>query len=493
MSVKKNFIYNSLYQFLAIIIPLISTPYIARVIGAEGVGIYSYSYSIANYFVIFAMLGINNYGNRSIARVRDDKEKLDKTFSSILFFHIIISTISVIVYLLFINIGVTENKDIFYIQALYVISAIFDINWFFFGIEKFKLTVIRNTIIKLTSMLSIFILVKQQSDLWKYTLIFALGILISQCSLWILLKKYVSVKRVSFKEIFSHLKPCSLLFIPVIAISIYKIMDKIMLGYISDMIQVGFYENSEKLLNVPMGLITALGTVMLPKMSNIFANGKNEESSKYIFKSMKFVMFISIGATCGLISIADILVPIFLGEEFNQCILVIKVISPSILFLGWANVIRTQYLIPTNKDKVFLMSTLLGAIINVILNIIFIKKYGAVGVAIGTVFAEATVAIYQTFKVRKYLPIIEYFKSTVAYFIPASAMYVSVVILGNIIGVSIGTIILQVIVGGTIYCSLTLFIMLNKRDEDVINILNKYGNVNRLYRRLRGNSKSKDI
>ena len=163
MSVKKNLVYNILYQVLILIIPLITTPYISRVIGPEGIGIHSYTYSIVNYFVLFAMLGINNHGNRSIAMVKDNKEELSKTFVSIYSLQIIMSILMIIIYsIVFIFI---ENKyrAFFAIQFIYIIATLLDINWFFFGMEEFKLTVIRNSVVKVLSMLSIFIIFSEFS------------------------------------------------------------------------------------------------------------------------------------------------------------------------------------------------------------------------------------------------------------------------------------------------------------------------------------------
>ncbi len=189
MKVFKNFIYNVLYQILIMILPLITAPYIARVLGAERIGIYSYTYSIAYYFVLFGQLGLNVYGNRSIAIVRDDKEKLSKTFSSIFIVQLFISIVSCICYLLFIIFSSSEYRLIFVIQFVFVLSCVFDINWFFFGIEKFKLTVVRNTIIKITTVICVLLFVKTQADLWKYTTIMAVGSFLAQLVLWLQIRK----------------------------------------------------------------------------------------------------------------------------------------------------------------------------------------------------------------------------------------------------------------------------------------------------------------
>ena len=422
MSVRKNLIYNIAYQMLNMIIPLITTPYISRILGAEKVGIQSYTYSVANYFVLFAMLGVNNHGNRSIAMVRDHKKKLSKTFWSIYIFQAIISSLVLVAYFNYIIFIVKDNKLIAFIQGIYILGALLDLNWFFFGIEEFRLTVIRNIIIKIISTISIFIFVKDSGDLPLYALILGSGILLSQVILWHFLRKYIHFVKVKIKDIVNQIKPNLVLFVPEIAVSIYKVMDKIMIGSMSNMVQVGFYENSEKIINIPIGIIAALGTVMLPKMSNLQANGKKEESIRYIELSMKFVAIVFIGSTFALIGISPVLVPIFLGEEFIDCIELISLLSITLLFISWANVIRTQYLIPNKKDGIYIASTMLGAIVNLIINIILIPQYGAKGAVIGTIFAEAAVCIYQTIRVRKELDIKKYFKSNAFYFIPGIIM-----------------------------------------------------------------------
>lgn len=455
MSIKKNIIYNITYQILILFLPLVTTPYISRVIGAEGVGIYSYTYSIANYFILFAMLGLGNYGNRSIAAVRDDKIKLSETFFNIYGLQLVTTTTMVILYLVYTIFFVSDNLEIAYIQLLFIISTMFDINWLFFGLEQFKLTVVRNTIIKILTVLSIFIFVKDLNDLGIYTLIMALGTLLSQMMLWSFMKRYIIWIKPTFKGIRSHLKPNLILFVPVLAISIYKIMDKIMLGTLTSTMQVGYYENSEKIINIPTSIISALGVVMLPRMTNLIATGDSESFKKYIEISLKFVMFIAIGSTVGLIAISPNFIPLFLGDEFTNCIMVVSLLSITLLFISWANVIRTQCLIPRKKDSIYIKSTLLGAGVNVIANLIFIPRYGAVGAAIGTIFAEASVALYQTFKVRKEMDISKYFVNSCVYIIPAICMYLCIIALRNITENIMLTLLMQVILGGSAYVILS--------------------------------------
>ena len=356
---RKNFFYNIIYQVLILILPLITVPYVARVLGADGVGIHSYTYSISYYFMLIAMLGLNNYGNRSIAKVRDNKDELSKTFWSIYLLQFIVSTLMVITYLIYIILFNIRYKQIAVIQIFYVISSIFDINWFFFGLEKFKIT-IRNTIIKIISLVSIFLFVRNSDDLWVYTLILSGSTFLSQIILWPYMKKYVNFTKIKIIDILKHLKPCLILFIPVIAVSIYKIMDKIMLGNMASIVEVGYYENAVKIIDVPKCIITSLGTVMLPRMSNMIAKGEEEKIKMYIGKSLQVIMFLALPITMGLIAISDDFILIFLGNNFTKTGTLIKYLAISLIFLSWANVIRTQYLIPKERDKDYIIEYMPG-------------------------------------------------------------------------------------------------------------------------------------
>ena len=366
----KNFIYNIIYQVLILILPLISAPYISRILGAEGIGTYSYTYSIVSYFVMFAMLGINNYGNRLIAQTRDDKEKLSINFWSLYILEFIITAIVLIAYIIFITFIIKEDKLMYILQFGYILSSFFDINWFFFGIEEFKITVTRNTIIKILSFVLLFIFVKTKSDIYIYTIILVISNFISNIVLWPFIFKRIKKVKISFKDIFKHLKPCIILFIPVIAVSLYKKMDKIMLGIMSTKLEVGFYENAEKIISIPLAIITALGTVMLPRMSNIIANGDEKKFKEYISKSMEFIIFLASPIVLGLISIAKEFAPVYFGNEFYKTGYLIEISSITILFISWANVIRTQYLIPKERDKEYINSVIMGAIVNLISNLL---------------------------------------------------------------------------------------------------------------------------
>jgi len=465
---KKNFIYNLIYQVLILIIPLITAPYLARVVGADGVGTYSYTYSIVYYFMLLTLLGVNNYGNRSIAKVRDDKEKLSKTFWSIYLFQLMMGFLMLILYIGYIVLFDNKYKLYASIEILFIISAMLDINWFFFGIEEFKKTITRNTFVKVGNVILIFLLVKSTNDLWKYTLIMAGMTCLSQLILWSFLRKKISFAKIKFSDIKKHIKPNLILFIPVIAISLYKIMDKIMLGSLSNVTEVGYYENAEKIIGIPMTLITALGTVMLPRISNILAKGENKKVEEYISKSIRFVMFMSLAMCAGLVAIGYNFAPVYFGDEFQKTGTLIMMLATTLPFLSFANVLRTQYLIPKEKDKIYIISVSLGAVTNLVMNFIFIPRLASIGACIGTITAEFMVMFYQAMSIRKELPMIKYLKSIIPFFVKAAIMLIVLYSLNYIQMNNLLRLLIQIIAGCLLYGLLNMKYILSIVNIDKI-------------------------
>lgn len=464
-SVKRNFVYNVSYQILVILLPLITAPYISRTLGAEAVGVYSYTNSIAYYFLMFAMLGISNHGNRSIAAVRDNKATLNRTFSSIYYLQACTFIISIIAYCIYVFFFVQENQVVALLQVIYVASGLLDISWLFFGLEKFKLTVVRNALIKVGTVICMFIFVHDRLDLWKYTLIMSGGTILSQAYLWLYVKKEVKFVKVSIRDIIRNVKPVLILFVPVIAYSIYKVMDKIMLGNMSTYVDVGYYQNAEKIINVPMGIVTALGTVMLPRMSNVIAMGNREKTVQYIRVSVKFVTLMCSAIVFGLIGIAPVLAPVYLGKDFVACSSIISLLSVTVFFIAWANVIRTQYLIPYKFDNIYLLSTIIGAALNFIINCALIPTYQSNGAAIGTIVAEFSVMFVQAIAVRKELYIWKYIVRYIPVIGIGFMMMVIVRYIGMVMGNNVITLITQVGIGAVFFCLLTLLYLMLSKDE----------------------------
>lgn len=453
-SVKTNITYNFVYQVLILVLPLVTAPYLSRVIGADGIGTYSYSYAIATYFVYVVMLGLNNYGNRTIAACASREERT-RTFWSIYAMQGICFALSGLAYALYTHFW-AEDKLVALLQGLYVASSLFDINWFFFGVEQFKLTVIRNTIVKIFTVVLIFLFVKSASDVALYVGIMGMGTLLSQIVLWPFLRKFVGIYRPKPKEILSHVKPNAILFVSVIAISIYNTLSKIMLGAMAGTEAVGFFENAEKIVSVPTSLVSAVGTVMLPRTSALVARGKYDEANAHIDRTMMYIMAFAGVATFGIPCIADSFVMVFYGPGFKETANILVVLCATIPLLAFGNVMRTQYLIPKGRDSVFLLSAICGAITSMAVNFAFIPRFGAMGAAYASVAAQAAVLVCQVACVRRDFPTLKYvFLSAI--FLVFGAIMAGVLQFVPHLESSFANVILTVAIGLAIYVPLMGF------------------------------------
>ena len=355
--------------------------------------------------MLFTLLGINNYGVRKISKAKHEKDALGEAFSSIYGLQLFLGLISLIVYNLVSVVLLSTHHTILLIHNLFLISAVVDINWFFFGIEKFDITVTRNAIIKVLSTLLIFMLVKSPDSILIYTIIMAGSTLLSQLYLVAILHKYINFYPLDIpKSIKLHFTKCLLLFIPVIAYSIYRVMDKTMIGGIVSTTELGYYENAEKIINIPIGILTAIGTVMLPFMSKQAKKDQPtmvEEKNDVLYKMFQVCFLIMIPMAFILLVIAKDFTSIYFGSGFEKSGDILMLLSSTIIFATVANVIRTNYLIPNEKDRIYVSSTIVGAVVNLILNLVFIKSLGAIGACIGTIAAESSVMIYQIIATRK--------------------------------------------------------------------------------------------
>lgn len=311
-SITKNYIYNLIYQILVLILPLITAPYVSRVLGAEKIGIYSYTLSISAYFILFGSLGISLYGQREIAYKQKDKKEYSKIFFEIVILRALTMLISLLIFY-FVCIIKENNYKIYYkILVLEIIGNCLDISWFFQGLEDFKKIVSRNIFIKLISIICIFLFVKTPDDLYIYFLIYVLSVLIGNASLWLYLSKYIEKCKIRELKVFRHLKPTIALFIPQIAVQVYTLLDKTMIGtIISDKSEVGYYEQSQKIVKMSLTVITSLGTVMLPRIASCFSTGDKDKISDYMHKSFNVVFLLAFPMMFGLLAISDKFVPVF--------------------------------------------------------------------------------------------------------------------------------------------------------------------------------------
>lgn len=459
---KKNFVYQVMYQILTVLLPLITTPYISRVLGVAGVGIYSYAYTIASYFELFIALGMALYGNRRISQVRDDIQERDKTFWEIFSFRLIMAIVVIAVYIGYIT--TRHNGDIvFIVCVLDLLGVAMDISWFYFGIEKFKITTFISMTVRILSFIAILVFVKKPSDVWIYTLIISLSGTVGNLIYWILLFRNIkiSIVKICWANVKYHIKPIFALFVPVLAISLYKMMDKIMLGAFTGDEQVGLYYSAEKVVNIPTGVITALTTVMMPRMSNLVAR-KEEKQVKYLLNSCIDFMSVSSVALCfGLAAVVPVFVPLFFGTGYEDCIRLITLLCPVTIINSFEQVVRSQCLTPYGKDKEYTVSTILGAIANLIFNFVLIPRYGAAGAVFGTLIAELTVAAYQLKVVGRSLPFKRYVLQYVAYSTIGLLMFIVVRMVAQTLDGSIIDMFIQVAVGASVYilCAIPVMIL----------------------------------
>lgn len=462
---RKNLIYSISYQVLVIILPLITAPYAHRVLGVDNIGIHSYTQSIAHIFQAFALLGMKNYGTRIIARIRDDKEQLKRAFWSVYTVQLAVSLLVVLIYVGYVLVLVRENRLIAIIQTLYVMIAVADISWFFFGIEKFKITVLRNFCIKLATTISIFIFVRVQTDLWKYTLIILAGSLLGQLSVWPYIKRHLGFVRPTVKDCLVHLKPLLILFIPAIAVNVYKYMDKVMIGLLSSKYETGLYESAEKIVRIPNSIIMAVATVLLSRSSNIMAGDESSQMTKFIRTSMLANVWAGSAMSFGIFAIAPMFTVVFFGSEFAGTAPVLELLGFTVIAISIANVVRTQYLLPRGMDKFYTMSVIVGAVLNVVMNWIFIPHFGAVGAVFGTLSAEYGVMLIQCIYARKDLKYWQYFLDSFPFLLIGGAM----ALLGRFIlarlKTSVPSVVIIIAVCGVFYLALSgAYLLFFKKD-----------------------------
>lgn len=450
-SIAKNYIYNLIYQMLTILLPLVTTPYLSRVLGAENIGIYGYTISIVTYFILFGTLGVSMYGQREIAYKADDKKQRSKAFWEIIAIRTI--TLSISIFLFFMIYGRSGDYAIYYrILLIQLIANLFDISWLFQGIEEFDKTVVRNLIVKLLSLVLIFVVIKTPDDLWKYFAIYVGAELIGNISIWLYLPRYIEKVKIKELELKKHIKPTISLFVPQIAIQIYTVLDKTMIGLLTDdMVEVGYYEQAQKIVKASLTMLSALQIVMNARIANAHAKKDEKEVKQCLEKSFNFVWFLALPMMFGLMAVAPKFVPWYYGQGFDGVIAVLIATAPILIATGLNGITGVQYLVQIGKQNIFTISVTIGAIVNIILNLILIHFFKGVGAAIASVIAELTILAIQLKYFKEQFTIFEILKIGVKCFISGIIMFVIVSVLVNYMEVSIINTAIQVIIGGIVY------------------------------------------
>lgn len=466
MKVLRNYLYNTGYQILAIILPLITSPYVSRRLMPKGIGIYSYTYSIVQYFVLLAGLGISFYGSREIAYVRNNKEKLSKTFWEIIFIEIVTVSISLSCFVLF-SFVYGKNTRYFLYQSFYIIAVLFDIAWFFSGLEDFKKIVIRNSLVKLLTAVSIFILIRNNNDTGKYILILSLGTLLGNLTFWPYIRNIVNFVQIKSLSPLRLLPSIIALFIPQIAIQIYTQLDKTLLGSLDSTEAAGYYNYSDSIVRMSLTLITSVSAVMLPHISNAFSNGQKERVYNLTIKSFDIISFLAVGMAFGLAAISLKFAPFFYGQQFKPVGVAMFFESIAIIPIAWASIIGNQFLVATKKMAIYNKSVFLGLIFNIFFGIFLIKYAGLIGASIVTVLSEFVVTGYQLFSVNKYFDYKVLFQNIFKYFISGLLMFIVVFLVTLRFDMNILSLVIEILLGIIIYFGLnyiqkpSVFLLIN--------------------------------
>lgn len=470
MRLLNNFLYNVGYQILIIIVPLILSPYLSRVVGPEGIGTYSYTYSIVTLFGLLANLGLAKYGNREIAKCGADREKRSQIFAELLSIKLSCGILTLGIYLCFVTFFVTDYKVAFYSQTLNLLSFILEISWLFWGVQEFRLTAAVCTVMKVISVFLIFAFVRTEADIQKYILILASNAFFIHLTTWCFVRKYVDIKCFLSCFINRHWKKVVLLFFPVIAKYLYSTMDRIMLGNLVGITEVGYYENVQSVSMTFIYVLTAMGDVVLPKMTQFYEVGKKEEEKILFWGIFHLISFLAVGGMYGFIGVADQFVPWFYGEKFSECVSLLKLIAPVVLFAGYADLLRNIFLLPRYKDREYVIALFGGALLNFVINLGLIPRYRSTGAVIGTIMAEFFVFSIQLWFIRKDIQISRFIKSAGMYCIIGLVIpFICWIV--HFINISpVFLLLMDIVIGGGVY-TFFVYIYINWCEEDLLKII----------------------
>ena len=392
---RTNFILNTISQVLRIITPFITTPYIARVLGVDNVGIFSYSYSIQSYFCLFAVLGTAAYGTREISRNRDNRASVSLLFWEIEAMRAVASLIALAGWS--IVIGISDNKVIFIILSTYLMASMLDISWLYMGLEMFPFIVARTILVRVLEVVSIFVLVKGPGDLPVYCAIMGGGTLIGNITLWLNLHRCVDRVRRRSIHPWRHLKETLVYFLPSVATTIYTVLDKTLIGAItlSDY-ENGIYEQATKVVEIAKAIaFVSLNTVMSPRSSYLYQTGQYDKIKENLKLSTDIMLAIGFGFAFGIAAVSSRFVPTFFGAGYDGVILLLKLLSPIIVIITVSSALGDQYYNPAGLRLKTSKYLIIGAVVNLFLNLLLIPALYSAGAVIASVVAEVVItALY---------------------------------------------------------------------------------------------------
>lgn len=451
-SIVKNYILNTTYQILNLLAPLVTTPYIARVLGADGVGVYSYTASVVAFFSIFAVLGTTTYGQQVIAQKRDDITERSKYFYEIEILSLITTFLSVLIWLGMLCLD-SEYKTLFVILTLELVAVGFDISWFYSGLERFAYIVIPNMLIKIVSIVLLFVLVQDASDVGVYIAILAVSKLLGNLVTWVPL--HLFIKKVALRDIniLPHVKETLAYFIPTMAASVYSHLDRLMIQWFTGLeSENGYYEQANKIFRIAYTMIISVNTVMASRIAYLFAHKKEEEIREKLETAFAFILTIGIACVFGVAAIAPDFVPWFFGEGYDKVITLLIIGSPLIIILSIHNYLAAQYLVPSGQRIRSTKGVLIGAAVNFLCNLVLIPRFYSIGALVGSLIAEISICAVYFWMSRDYVRINWLIKYIPKQLVAGAVMCIVLWWLGSLdISVSIILTLGQVILGIIIY------------------------------------------
>lgn len=418
-SVKVNYILNLINTGTQMLFPLITFPYVCRVIEADGIGQINFFQSIISYISLFTCLGIPMYAIREIARDRSDVVQMNRTAMEILLLHSMLTLVGyAIVAILCLTVPqIQVNIPLFLILSLTIFFTAIGCEWFYQGIEDFKYITIRGLIIKTVSVVLLFIFVKSKTDLLYYGCYTVFGVLGGNIFNFFRLRKYIHRENIIFSELHikRHVKPVLKVFSFSVVTSIYLQLNTVLLGFLKNALAVGYFAAATKVMQMLLTMSVCLGSVMMPRASHLIAENKEDEFNRLIQKSYDFTLAIALPITIGLIFCAPSLITALCGVKFEHSILPSQIIAPIILMVAISNVFGIQVLFPKGKINIVTLSCGIGAVADLILNLCLIPFFSYIGTSIAYLGAEVATTVSMYFIGRKYIPIIYFKKSHLTY------------------------------------------------------------------------------
>lgn len=468
----KNVLFNYIYEIFIILTPLVTTPYVSRVLGAGGVGTYSYTASLVTYFVTFSILGLSGYGLREVAFHRNDK----KTVSQLFFEILLIKVVSVSFFLLAWLVFSYFYKSYTYCMIAFIpllISNIFDIGWFYKGLEKFGYPVLVNVSVKLVSTIMIFVFIKNPTHLPYYITIIATSTLLGNIVMWIFVKKHLVRTKISSKSIVRHIKQSFVYFLPGLALIIYSVLDKTLIGLItSDSVQNGYYEQAHKIVNLVLVLCCgAINDVLNSRFSFLYGSGASEtEIKKGIISGLNISLTLSVGCMFGLFAIAKIFVPLFFGEEFTAAVPLFLIFAPMPFICSFSNCLSSNYYTPSGRRKESAIYYMIAALINLLFNLLLIPFLGATGAAISTIISEIFISILLISKSRGMITFKECMPLVLKKMFAGLVMFVLLVVVSMLSTGSVKELLSMVFIGISVYF-LVLLLLNDNSLKDMFSLL----------------------